>query len=687
MTAASAAWPRAADWVFAAKTFAAAMLALLIGLGADLPRPYWAVATVYIVSQPLSGAMRSKAVYRVLGTVLGAAATVLLVPNLAGAPELLAAALALWTGLCLYLALLDRTPRSYVFMLAGYSAAIIGFPSVGTPDQIFDIAVSRVEEITLGILSAAVVGSVVFPRSLGPVVAARIDAWLADAARWAGDVLQGRDDAAINGDRRRLAADAVETQMMSGQLAYDTARAPGAPQLVRSLHQRMVMMLPLLSGVADRAAALRAQAGGLPATATALLSQVAAWAEAPDRDAAQADRLRAAIARARPVPDGWPALLQAGLLDRLGGLLDLLQDCDGLRRDLASPRMMPADRLRRLEREQAPFHLHRDRGMALLSAAGAVLTIGLCCLFWIASGWPDGAVACQMAAVACSFFAAQDNPVPAILTFTLFNLVGAAVAGLYLFAILPAIDGFPLLVTALAPVFLLIGLGITRPAWSGRALAIGATAPTMMSLQGVYSADFPVFANGALSMAAGMTLAALVTALVRSMGAEVSARRLLRAGWSDLARLAGHRGGPDPGFSIRMIDRLGLLAPRLAAVSPGADVSAADTLADIRIGINVAELRQARRRLAPPARQAADALLAATAEHFRRQAGAARLCRPDPALGATLDALIATLLLQPSAAAEPALLAAAGIRRGLFPDRTGLDLPPVPPPRVERMAA
>ena len=65
---------RHADLIFALKTFAASMLALVIALAMDLPRPYWAMATVYIPSQPLAGATRSKALYRVLGTLAGATA-------------------------------------------------------------------------------------------------------------------------------------------------------------------------------------------------------------------------------------------------------------------------------------------------------------------------------------------------------------------------------------------------------------------------------------------------------------------------------------------------------------------------------------------------------------------------------------------------------------------------------------
>ncbi len=114
------------------------MLALYIAFSIDLPHPYWAMVTVYIVSHPFSGATRSKAMFRLIETLIGASATVLLPPNLVDAPVFLSLALAGWVGGCLFLALLDRTPRSYTLMLAGYTAAIVGFPAVMAPDQIFD---------------------------------------------------------------------------------------------------------------------------------------------------------------------------------------------------------------------------------------------------------------------------------------------------------------------------------------------------------------------------------------------------------------------------------------------------------------------------------------------------------------------------------------------------------------------
>src|SRR3984885_6916033 len=183
MSAPSSFWTRYAALVFALRTFAAAMRACAIALRLDMPRPYWAMASVYITSNQLTGATWSKAVYRMLGTLIGAAGTIALVPNLVDAPELLSLAIALWVGVCLYLSLIDGTPRSYLFMLSGYTVALLGFPVLSAPELTFDIVVARVQEIMLGIICAGVVSTIVLPRSVASAISAQADAWLSRARR------------------------------------------------------------------------------------------------------------------------------------------------------------------------------------------------------------------------------------------------------------------------------------------------------------------------------------------------------------------------------------------------------------------------------------------------------------------------------------------------------------------------
>jgi uncharacterized membrane protein YccC len=176
--------PKFDEISFALKTFLAALAALYLAFWLGLDNPFWARAA-YIVAHPLTGAMRSKAVYRFVGTLVGDTAAVVLVPNLANAPLLLSLALSCWIGLCLFISLLDRTPRAYIFMLAGYTAGNIGFPSVDTPQLIFQTALARVEEISLGIFCTTVVGTVEFPRAIGPVLARRIATWMKPTIDWA----------------------------------------------------------------------------------------------------------------------------------------------------------------------------------------------------------------------------------------------------------------------------------------------------------------------------------------------------------------------------------------------------------------------------------------------------------------------------------------------------------------------
>jgi uncharacterized membrane protein YccC len=150
--------------VFALNIYLATVLALFVAFSMDLPNP-WAMLTVVLTSQPLAGAVWARAIYRVIGTVVGVAVIVILVPPLSSTPQLLIGAIAVWTAACIYVSQLDRTARSYGFMLSGYTVALIGLPLATNPINIFDTGVARCEEIVIGVLSAALVHTLIFPVS------------------------------------------------------------------------------------------------------------------------------------------------------------------------------------------------------------------------------------------------------------------------------------------------------------------------------------------------------------------------------------------------------------------------------------------------------------------------------------------------------------------------------------------
>jgi len=200
-----------------------------------------------------------------------------------------------------------------------------------------------VEEITLGIVCATVVGSVVLPRPVGPVLSARLTTWLRDADRLTLDAisLDDADEAEIARARLRLAADAVEIRSVAAQLAYDTSRLREATREVAALAQRMVMLLPLTAALRDRLSDLR-QAGGVTAGLDAVLAQLRAWiatGAAAGAAPAGAAFLRGEIAALQDRTDGrhgWDGVLLTTVLVRLRELVDLLQDCRELERHIVA---------------------------------------------------------------------------------------------------------------------------------------------------------------------------------------------------------------------------------------------------------------------------------------------------------------------------------------------------------------
>lgn len=62
--------------IFSVNCYIATILTMFIAFSLDLKSPGWAMTTVYLTSQPLSGALRAKALYRVVGTFVGGAAMV-----------------------------------------------------------------------------------------------------------------------------------------------------------------------------------------------------------------------------------------------------------------------------------------------------------------------------------------------------------------------------------------------------------------------------------------------------------------------------------------------------------------------------------------------------------------------------------------------------------------------------------
>lgn len=657
------------------------MLAVYVSMRIGLPRPFWAMMTAYIVSAPFAGPTRSKGVYRLAGTFLGACAALVLVPNLVNSPELLSLAVGLWVAGCLYISLLDRTPRSYLFMLAGYTCALIAFPTVDKPEMMFDVALARMEEIVLGLACATLVHSIVFPQSFAPVLLARLDHALRDGQNWIRDALSLHGAASAQ-ERRKLAADITELRTMSTHLPFDTSHLRWTSNAIHALQDRLSAMMPLLSAIEDRIKALHAlDANGASTRWRALLDDISAWTGSR-RGQAQPGLeqvLRGRIDTLTPRIDSnssWQDLVEVNLAARLRSLVDICVATQALRVHIGAGVHGRLPEAARDTGAAGAKALHLDRGMALMSAFAALIGTLVCCAFWILTSWPSGSAAPMMAAVMSSFFSTQDDPVPFIKSFLKYTLWSVPVSALYVLALLPAVHNFETFAFVCAPIFLWVGLLMARPATFGIAMPFLFGLCGTLALLETHHVDLVTFTNGTLSQLAGIWAAALTTQVLRTVGAGFTARRLLKAGWDELARIgSGERVASVNEFSARMVDRIALLTPRLALAGKQKDLQAADALVDLRVGLNMAQLIEVRDELGR-GQAALWPLMEHLSQYFEARPAVDKA--GEERLLVSLDnALRSVCAASPSPSQQDAIAALAGMRRDMFPNAAPYEPSPV----------
>lgn len=582
--------------LFSAKSFAAAMLAYYISLRIGLSKPFWAIVTVYIVSQTSAGASFSRGVYRLAGTFIGAIATVAIVPNFVNDPMVCSVVLAGWIGLCLFFSLLDRTPRSYAFVLAGYTASLIGFPSVLDPGAIFETASVRVQEITIGILCAVLIHRYILPKRMTGQFTGKLSSTLRDARRLAGDALSGTPGENRR-DRHQLAADLLAIQGLATHLPYDPAPTPRR-QILQLIHDRLARLLSLAAEIEDRIQALGVDDGDAPGELIALIGDVATWmanVETEDREVAAAQL----IARARSVQKRLDTdvatpgdRLAANLAGHLAEMIGLLQDCDRLGRNIAaSGRLRDAASLHGPKRAKG-YVYHRDPWMAGRAALGAIVGILVGCAFWIWSAWPEGGMAVSILGVCCTLFGNFDAPVPFVVKYIIGSIYGVVISLIYSFVILPQVTDFWVLVVVLAPAFLFAGSLQARLPTTFMALGITLTVPILSGLGPHYTGDFATSLNSVIALFAAVVFGAVSMSLFQTVPVDAAINRLLRLSRRDVGRRALAAAPHEARWASLMIDRTALLLPR-SRVSGKDDPDVLDeTLRHLRIGHAAGQLRK-----------------------------------------------------------------------------------------------
>src|ERR1700746_1989659 len=144
--------------LFGLRLWAWACLAPYVAFWLELDNAYWAGTSAAIVCQPHLGASLRKGWFRLIGTVVGAVAIVVLTACFPQDRALFLVSLALWGSACAFVATLLRNFAAYAAALAGYTAAIIAMDQLGATGglngQAFMLAIDRASEICIGIVCA-----------------------------------------------------------------------------------------------------------------------------------------------------------------------------------------------------------------------------------------------------------------------------------------------------------------------------------------------------------------------------------------------------------------------------------------------------------------------------------------------------------------------------------------------------
>ena len=529
--------------LFGLRVWASVCLALYVAFWLELDNAFWAGTTAAIVCQPHLGASLRKGWFRLIGTIVGAAAIVVLTacfPQDRG-PFLIG--LALWGAACALVATLLRNFAAYAAALAGYTAAIIAsdqLGAIGGPNgDAFMLAVTRASEICIGIVCAGVVLALTdlggARRRLGTLVAglsAEIAAGFTHTLVVIGAEFENSQATRREFVRRVVALDPVIDEALgeSSQLRYHSPVLQGAVD----------GLLSALAGWRNTAVLLaRSPRASAWQEAAAVLARLPGqlrlrpeqgpgsdWIADPTRLLRLCD---VAVPRLVTLPAGTPSLrlladqaaeVLAGMSRALNGLALLVAD--------------PARPVRGWRRLRVPDWLP-----PLVNAGRAFVVIGAAELFWIVTEWPSGAQAISFTSIGVILFAPRaDQAYDTAMGFMIGSLLTASITATLKFALLPNVEtfaGFSLIIG-----FVLVPVGAFLSSQWQPAIFTGMVTPfvPLLAPANPMSYDTRQFYNAALAIVGGIGAAALSFRLLPPLSPAFRTRRLLALTLRDLRRLA-----------------------------------------------------------------------------------------------------------------------------------------------------
>jgi len=563
--------PSRLDIIFACKTFVAGMLALFISFELDLINPMWSIGTVLIIASPYSGMVSSKCIYRLVGTAAGAIIALLLTPHFINTPWLFTIILALWVGFALYISLLDRTPRSYVFMLAGYSTAMIVYNAITYVDtyNIFDIALARVLEISVGVISTAVVSATFFPVHVGVMIKQRVIKTLQDLENIFEKLISAQD---TNQNYTQILGvitrDASDIHALAVHLAYEKGELQGMTKPLQEMLHQVSLVVANLVAMSQRIKQLEQM------PLTTLAPRLSQLRQQTLQFLNQEKQLTADNLRDLPpqFEQDFSELIAMASSEQKTVLTALKMDVRHFIANMLAVKLL-WQQIQKGHKEipseittittKYPS-LHRDHGIAVRGGISAVLITFIVTGAWILSGWKAGFMMAQMGAITACILTALDNPVPVLRIFIWGSIVSAGLVFIYAFGIFPHITHFWQLALVLFPIFLVAVSMMANQMLMPIGMVLGINTMMGLNLHNKYSMDAVSYLDSSFAMILGVLVSLIVIDLVRAVSPDTSATRILSLHYQAMRQALTLSYGIDFKIHLRsMLDRVGVLNSKM----------------------------------------------------------------------------------------------------------------------------
>jgi uncharacterized membrane protein YccC len=595
--------------LFGLRMWASVCLSLWIAFKLELSEPTWAATTAALICQPVLGASLRKSMFRMIGTVIGAIAIVVLAALCRQDRVAFLVGLAFWCAASGFVATLLRNFAAYAAALAGYTAAIIAIDVLGpvgsTNGVVFIFAIDRALEIGIGIVSAGVVLA------------------LTD----------------LGHSRRKLATEcaALSSAILDGFTDCFATASSSLDQfrpLRRDLLRRVIALDPMIDAAIGEASDLRYRSAVLQRAVSGLMETISAWrkvafALARHSDAStpsEAHAIHDLLPQARLSPHATesteePAELRGACCSAVRTLthFDAETPMQRLLADNAAAGMLGMARAlngltgvidpRDVVRVKGRAHLHvADWMPAFINALRVLFAIGAISLFWVVSAWPNGVAAITFCAVVVILLPPSgDVAYSNAVLFLQGSVVGAVLSTILVFGILPKVITFPTLCLTLGLVLVPLGF-LNARGW--KPMFTFAAAVNLLPMLGITNGmtyDASGFWNGVIAILAGIAFGVVAMLVIPPLSPAIRTQRLLSLMLRDFRRLVRRASpGKSADWENRGVARL-LAMPETAEAQDRAELAAI-----VAVGKEIVRFRQIAPRFVPSAM--VDAVLAPLAE-------------------------------------------------------------------------